>query len=45
MSSDLHYEPLLQRTIGVDVRYILFIIEKYGQAAHLIEEMHLVSNR
>lgn len=39
MSSDLIYEPRLQRTIGVDVRYILFIIEKYGKATRLIEEL------
>ena len=43
MSSDLRYEPRLQRTIGVDVRYILFIIEQYGKAAHLVEEMQLIS--
>ncbi len=43
MSSDLSYEPRLQRTIGVDIRYILFIIEKYGQAAHLIDELNLVT--
>lgn len=39
MSSDLVFEPEVQRCIGVDVRYMLFIIEKYGQAAHLIEEL------
>ena len=30
MSSDILYEPKMQRCIGVDVRYILFMIEKYG---------------
>lgn len=44
MSSDLRYEPRLQRTIGVDVRYILFIIDRYAQATHLIEEMQLVES-
>ena len=39
MSSDLMYEPKTQRCIGVDIRYILFIMEKYGHAAHLVEEM------
>ena len=39
MSSDILYEPKMQRTIGVDVRYILFMIERYGKAAHLIEEL------
>lgn len=42
MSSDLIYEPDLQRTIGVDIRYVLFIMEKYGKAAHLIHELHIV---
>ena len=39
MSSDLQYEPHLQRCIGVDVRYMLFIIEHYGNAKHIVEEM------
>ncbi len=39
MSSDIVFEPDLQRCIGVDVRYMLFIIEKYGKAAHLIQEL------
>ena len=41
MSSDIVFEPDLQRCIGVDVRYILFIIEKYGKAAHLIQELKM----
>ena len=39
MSSDVLYEPRLQRTIGVDIRYVLFIIGKYGGATRLIKEM------
>ena len=39
MSSDLLYEPAMQRCIGVDVRYILFIMERYGHADSLIEEL------
>ena len=39
MSSDLQYEPHLQRCIGVDVRYMLFIIEHYGNAKHIVEEI------
>ncbi len=42
MSSDIVFEPDLQRCIGVDIRYILFIIEKYGKAANLIEELKIV---
>ena len=41
MSSDILYEPKMQRTIGVDVRYILFIMEKYGKAGNLIKELKL----
>ena len=39
MSGDVAFEPELQRTIAVDIRYVLFIIEKYGQAEWLIKEL------
>ncbi|MFT6166998.1 MAG: hypothetical protein ACJAV5_001491 [Vicingaceae bacterium] len=42
MSGDIAFEPELQRTIGVDIRYTLFIIDKYAGAGHLIDEMKLV---
>ena len=42
MSGDIAFEPNLQRTISVDVRYTLFIIDKYAGAGHLIDEMKLV---
>ena len=45
MSSDLQYEPHLQRCIGVDVRYMLFIIEHYGNAKHIVEEMMFGSDK
>ena len=41
MSSNLEYESSLQRCIGVDIRYVLYIIEKYGKAPHLIKELKL----
>ncbi|KAA6351587.1 Dipeptidyl-peptidase 7 [termite gut metagenome] len=41
MHSDITYEPDVQRCIGVDVRYILFIIEKYGKARELIGELKI----
>ena len=41
MSSDILYEPATQRTIGVDVRYMLFVMEKYGKAEHLIRELKI----
>ncbi|MCH5329205.1 MAG: S46 family peptidase, partial [Coprobacter sp.] len=42
MSGDIVFEPDLQRTISVDIRYILFIIDKYAGARHLIDEMTIV---
>ena len=42
MSGDIYFEPDLQRTISVDIRYTLFIIDKYAGAKHLINEMTLV---
>lgn len=44
MSSDLVFEPELQRCIGVDVRYMLFIIEKYGKAGELVKELKMTPN-
>lgn len=40
--SDIYYSPEICRNIMVDVRYILFIIDKYAGAKHLIDEMTLV---
>ncbi|MCQ2144198.1 MAG: S46 family peptidase [Bacteroidales bacterium] len=42
MSSDVMFEPDLQRCINVDIRYVLFIIDKFGGAGWLIDEMNLV---
>lgn len=42
MSSDLAFEPELQKCINVDIRYVLFIIDKFAGATHLIKEMHIV---
>ncbi len=42
LSGDIIFEPEYQRCIGVDVRYVLFIIDKFGGAHHLIEEMDIV---
>lgn len=40
--SDMNYDPEICRNIMVDARYILFIIDKYAGAKHLIDEMTLV---
>jgi hypothetical protein len=42
MSGDIAFEPGLQRTITVDIRYVLFIIDKYAGAKNLINEMSIV---
>ena len=41
MSGDIVFEPKLQRCINVDIRYVLFIIDKYAGATNLIEEMKI----
>ena len=40
--SDIYYDPEICRNIMVDLRYVLFIVDKYAGAKHLIEEMELV---
>lgn len=45
MSGDIYFEPNIQRTISVDIRYSLFIIDKYAGAKHLIDEMNIVTER
>lgn len=41
--SDMQYDPSICRNISVDVRYVLFIIDKFAGADHLIQEMELVN--
>ena len=41
MSGDVNFEPRLQRTINVDVRYVLFVIDKYAGATNLIDELDI----
>ena len=40
--SDLIYDPAICRNISVDIRYVLFIIDKFAGAGHLIEEMTII---
>ena len=42
MSGDIFFEKDIQRTISCDIRYVLFVIEKYGEALNLIEEMEII---
>ncbi len=41
MSGDIAFEPDLQRTISVDIRYVLWIIEKWGKCQRIIDELKL----
>jgi hypothetical protein len=40
--SDIYYDPSICRNVMVDIRYVLFIIDKYAGAKNLIEELKLV---
>jgi hypothetical protein len=40
--SDINYDPTICRNIMVDIRYVLFIIDKFAGAGHLVQEMKLV---
>ena len=41
MSGDVNFEPKLQRTINVDIRYVLFVIDKVYGATNLIDELDI----
>jgi len=42
MSGNIEFEPALQRTINVDIRYVLFVIDKFAGASHLLKEMTII---
>ena len=42
MSGDVIFEPDLQRTICVDIRYVLWMMDKVGGAGYLLDEMNIV---
>ncbi|MDD4819248.1 MAG: S46 family peptidase [Flavobacteriales bacterium] len=42
MSGDIEFEPTLQRTISVDIRYVMFIIDKFAGAQNIIDEMTII---
>ena len=42
MSGDVAFEPELQKCINVDIRFVLWTIDKYAGAGHLVDEMKLV---
>lgn len=40
--SDMQYDPEICRNIAVDIRYVLFVIDKVAGAGHLLEEMEII---
>lgn len=44
LSGDIVFEPNLQRTISVDIRYVLYVIDQIMNAPHLIEELDIQAN-
>lgn len=42
MAGDVIFDPKLQRTINVDIRYVLWIIDKYAGAKNIIDEMTII---
>jgi hypothetical protein len=45
MSGDIAFEPELQRTISVDIRYVMWVLDKLAGASNLIDEMDFVNLR
>ena len=45
MSGDIAFENEVQRTISVDIRYTLFVIDKFAGAGHLVDEMTIAPKR
>ena len=42
LSGDINFDNNLQRCINLDIRYVLFILEKLGGCEHLIKEMTII---
>jgi hypothetical protein len=43
MAGDVIFDKKLQRTINVDIRYVLWLIDKYAGAKHIVDEMDIVT--
>ncbi len=41
LSSDLRFNPELQRCINVDIRYVLFLLDKFGGSQYLFDELDI----
>ncbi len=45
MSGDVAFEPELQRCIGVDIRYVLFVVDKFAGCKHIMSELDIVGGK
>ncbi len=45
LGSDFYFDPAVNRTISVDIRYVLFVIDKFGGAGYLLNEMKIVGGK
>ena len=45
MSGDVAFEPELQRCIGVDVRYVLWVVDKFADCQHIMSELDIVGGK
>ncbi len=42
LGNDMYYDPNMNRTIAVDIRYVLFVTEKFGDAKWVVDEMKII---
>ena len=42
LGNDMYYDPNMNRTIAVDIRYVLFVTEKFGYAKWVVDEMKII---
>jgi len=45
LGNDFYFDPAVNRTISVDIRYVLFVTEKFGGAKWIVDEMKLVGGK
>ena len=45
MSGDVAFEPELQRCIAVDIRYVLFVVDKFADCQHIMNELTIVQGK
>ncbi|HQX55997.1 MAG TPA: S46 family peptidase [Pyrinomonadaceae bacterium] len=45
LGNDFYYDPAVNRTISVDIRYVLFVVEKFGGAGWMLDEMNIVGGK